>query len=327
MTGSRKKIGLGLFWGGLALLMIGASALLVFAMRVFIAERSALITSQGRLEALYKMEPFPSAQNVEKEQQNLATLQTALGNLQTALARNQVEPAELKQPTVFMESFWQTQKEIVAQARAAGVVLPEEFGFGMDNYLKGTPPKPDYVPRLMQQLTITKSLCDILFQSKVTAIEAIGRERFEEEDEAASAGAGDPPSTGVGRSRRPPRGGGGSTDSRATVMMTNPQTGLMEPGALFATMKFVLLFRAKEDSALEVLNRLAAQPMFTVVKRVTWSAPRDQVTIRTKVIEKDRGTPETTAELGKESRVVSGRESTLTVRVDLEVYRFIRKAE
>lgn len=318
MTGSRKKVLLGLFWGGLLLLAAGSGFLVFLALKNYMAERGKLVAEKSNLEALYQMAPFPSQGNVEMETKNLATLQTALADLQTALARSQVEPTELKQPTVFMESFWSAQKDMLNHARSLDVSLPSGFGFGMDAYLKGAPPKPDHVPRLMQQLTIIKSLCDLLFAAKVTSIEALGREDFESE------GAGDESSASEAPTSRRGRRTEAVAEAATRVMMVNPAAGIMAPDALFSTMKFVVVFKAKESSVIQVLNALAAHDMFIAVKRITWNAPLDQVAIRKQVL-KEGAEPAVTTP-AKENRVVSGREGTLTIRLDLEVYRFARKA-
>ena len=319
MTGSQKKVGLSAFWGGLVLLVAGSGFLVYLAINEYRTERDKLAAVKGSLEALYKMAPFPSVGNVELENQNLNTLQGELASLQESLAKNQVEPTELKQPTVFMESFWQAQRDLLNHGKNLGVTLPAGFGFGLDSYLKGAPPKPDHVPRLMQQLTITKELVEVLFGAKVTAIDAIGREEFETE-----AAAPEPEVAARPRSRGR---GAEAADPNARVMMSNPDAGLLQPGALFSTMRFVLVFKAKENNVVQVLNALAANDMFVVVRRVSWQAPRDQVTIRKQVIKEDTAGKDAQAAQAKESRVVSGREATLTIRLDLEVYRFTRKAE
>ncbi|MFO7534471.1 MAG: Amuc_1100 family pilus-like protein [Kiritimatiellia bacterium] len=318
MTGSRKKLFLGAFWGGLLLLAAGSGFLVFLALKNYMAERAKLGTVKSNLEGLYQMAPFPSQENVEMEVRNLATLQTALSELQTALARSQVEPTELKQPTVFMESFWAAQKDMLNHAKNLDVSLPVGFGFGMDAYLKGAPPKPDHVPRLMQQLAIIKSLCDLLFAAKVTSIEAVGREDFEGDGTAESAASAEPATSRRGRRSE------AVAESASRVMMVNPNAGIMAPDALFSTMKFAFVFKAKESSVLQVLNALAANDMFIAVKKVTWNAPMDQVAIRKQVFKGGAENAEPTS--AKENRVVSGRESTLTIRLDLEVYRFTRKA-
>ncbi len=288
------------------------------------AEREKLSIAKVNLEELYKMAPFPSQANVELENQNQATLQAALGDLLSALALHQVEPAELKQPTVFMESFWQANRDMVNHAKTLGVTLPKDFGFGLDAYLQGKPPKPDNVPRLMQQLAIIKSLSDLLFAARINSIEAIGREVFEVEDsEAPVDAAAEPAARSSGRRRAAEA----AADPNAGVAMVNPESGLLKPGDLFSTMKFTIVFKAKESNALQVINALAGHDMFMVLKRVTWMAPRDQVAVRKLVIGADATGKETEAAVNKENRVVSGRESILTVRLDLDVYRFTRKAE
>lgn len=325
MTGSRKKIWLGFFWGGLLILVAGAAFLVYVAIKEYVAEHSKLASVKINLEGLYKMAPFPSANNVEVEKQNLTTLQTALADFQAALAKQQVEPPDLNRPTVFMESFWQARSDLLNHAKSIGVSLPAGFGFGLDAYLKGAPPKPEHVPRLMQQLTMIKGLCEILYAAKVMSIEAIGREDFEEGGAEGGAPAGAP----AGGGRRERRSAEADTRSGvdSNVRIVNPDAGLMAPGALFAKMRFVLIFKAKEDSVLQVLNTLASSGMFIVVNRVSWSAPKDQVSIRKQVIGKEEPGSEGSPSKGKDSRIVSGKESTLTIRLDLDVYRFTRKVE
>jgi hypothetical protein len=314
---------LGLFWGGLLILVAGSGFLVYVAIKGYVAERGKLSSVKVNLEALYKMAPFPSKKNVELEKQNLTTLQSALDELQAALARQQVEPPELNRPTVFMESFWQARGDLLNHAKTLGVTLPANFGFGLDAYLGGTPPKPEHVPRLMQQLTMIKSLCDLLFAAKVSSIEAIGREDFESGGaEGETPGA---PSAATGRRAR--RSSEPDSGAHAAVMINNPNAGILTPGTLFAKMRFVLIFKGKEDSVLQVLNALASNGMFVVVNRVNWSAPRDQVSIRKQVFGKDAAGNETAPATGKESRIVSGKASTLTIRLDIDVYRFTRKAE
>ncbi len=322
MTGSQKKVGLSVFWGGLLLLVAGSGFLVYTAINEYRAERNKLAVVKGSLEGLYKMAPFPSASNVELENQNLGTLQTALTNLQAALSQNQVEPTELKQPTVFMESFWQAQRDMVNHGKTLGITMPQKFGFGLDAYLEGAPPKPDHVPRLMQQLTIIKGLCDMLFAAKVNSVEAIGREYFEGEGEASAGEAAE--ATGRGRGRK---GAEAVSDVNARVMIFNPDAGVLKPGELYSTMRFALLFKAKENNAAQLLNALAANSMFIAVRRVSWQAPRDQVSIRKQVMNEETAGKDGPAEAAKESRIVSGREATLTIRLDLDVYRFTRKAE
>jgi hypothetical protein len=327
VTGSQKKVGLSVFWGGLLLLAAGSAFLVYLAIKEYRAERDRLTSVKGSLEALYKMAPFPSSRNVDLETQNMGTLRTALGDLQAALAKRQVEPTELKQPTVFMESFWQAQRDLVNHAKTLGITLPAGFGFGLDAYLKGAPPKPDHVPRLMQQLTIIKSLTDLLFAAKVSAIDAIGREDFEGDGGVSAAEAAAPEAGGGRRGRRVAEAARGGADPSANVMMSNPGAGLLTPGELFSKMRFVLLFKAKENNVAQVLNALAANDMFIVVREMSWRAPRDQVTIRKQVFGEAAAGKDAPPGQAKESRIVSGREATLAIRLDLDVYRFTRKAE
>jgi hypothetical protein len=326
VTGSQKKVGLSVFWGGLLLLAAGSAFLVYLAIKEYRAERDRLTSVKSSLEALYKMAPFPSSRNVDLETQNMGTLRTALGDLQAALAKRQVEPTELKQPTVFMESFWQAQRDLVNHAKTLGIGLPAGFGFGLDAYLKGAPPKPDHVPRLMQQLTIIKSLTDLLFAAKVSAIDAIGREDFEGDGGVSAAEPAAPEAGGGRRGRRGTEAVSG-VDPGANVMMRNPNAGLLTPGELFSKMRFVLVFKAKENNVVQVLNALAANDMFIVVRDMSWMVPRDQVTIRKQVFGEAAAGKDAPPSQAKESRIVSGREATLAIRLDLDVYRFTRKAE
>ncbi len=332
MTGTqRKKTWLAVLGVGF-LLALGADVVfLIWSMGRHKEAEDRLEQQKRELAGLYGMAPFPSPENVEVESRNLEMLVGAFYRIQERLALRQVEPnLDLKQPTVFMDSFWQTRRDLLNQARAAGVELPKEFGFGFENYLKGTPPHPDHVPRLMQQLTIVRRLCDMLLQAKVTAIDAVGREVFEAEGDGE--GPRSPP--GAVPSLRPgrrPRGASAVPEEEGFVNRFNSEAGLLKPGDLYATMRFVLLFRGREETVLQVLNALAAHEMFLAIDNLVWQAPVNQVTIRkrlfspgagTSVEEVQRGVPES-----KESRIVSGREAVLTVRLEVDAYRFARRVE
>lgn len=328
MTGSqRKKTWLAVLGVGVLLLLASDVGFLLWSLRRYKEALNRLEQQKQELAALYEMAPFPSPQNVEREEKNLTLLTNALSRIQERLAARQIEPnPDLKQPTVFMDSFWQTRRDLLNKARTAGIELPKDFAFGFERYLQGTPPKPEHVPRLMQQLTIARRLCDVLLQSKVTAIDAVGREVFEseEQEESSRSPFSVAPSPRTGRRPRI------IEEESSSANRFNPDTGLLSPGELFTRMRFALWFRAREEVVVQVLNALAAHEIFLAIDRLQWNAPLDQVTIRKRVIpgdrEEEKGILPAALE-SKESRIVSGREAVLTIRLDVEAYRFARRVD
>lgn len=301
-------------------------------------------TSQRR--SYYDKEPFPSAENLQREKENVDVLNGWVDRLLESLRRGQVEPQRVT-PSGFRKVFNDTQQALLARARSNGIEVGEGFAFGFDHYATGELPVPTDVPRLTQQLAIIEEICKIFFEEGVGEIVFIERDEFE--GGPTDVGAPGSPSSSSRRTRpgvrRPSRPGGSPSQTARS------DAGILKEGALFSQLHFQFGLESKEAPLLAALNRLAAHDMFVVIGSVSFEKTADDV--RAAVTEKAEpkvGRPVARAGLldvlnGVESgegaasaqpeavprpfvsrheRVVSGPELEQPMRVNLEldVYRF-----
>jgi hypothetical protein len=72
-------------------------------------------------------------------------------------------------------------------ATNSGVTLPPEYEFGFLAQSRNLSLQSNYLRPLSVQLGEIKAICDVLFQSKINALDALRRERIAPEDAAGSA--------------------------------------------------------------------------------------------------------------------------------------------
>lgn len=298
---------------GIALAALAAVGYLLFrGVREFAGTENELRQSVELLKSYYRMNPFPSDENIDHERRNVDVLRDNLVRLLESLREGQLEEVQ-RSPSAFMAMLGETRNRLLRAASAAGTVLPQEFAFGFDRYFESSAalPAPEDVPTLTRQLLSIEALCKTLFESGVAEVAVLERQHVE------GVRAGSPAGVPGGRRARPRTG--------ADV----PVTGGVIAGVdldeedLYSRLRFRFVVRAREAAVLDVLNRLAADPLFVVVNRVEFS--KTQADIRT--VSARAATP---AERQREEvpsrakRIVSGKELERPMRVTLEldVYRF-----
>lgn len=283
-------------------------------------QRDAAFT---RLAAIFQANPFPDAANAARMQSQVRLLDQMHADMTNALAQRDA-PLTSPSPSRFIQEL-QTALRDRLQAGAPIVegsrVIREGFAFGFDRYVAPgapMPAEPD-VPRLAQQLVIVEHLVREIYASQVSALRTIEREVFEPDATAtpAPAGIATPP-------RIPARGGAGES-------------------ALFRSQHFRLVVEGRQATIGDLLNRLAAMPLFVVVQDVEMrkkgedlrppqalapaeGAPRAAVSLF--------GTPQATeasaepekpvSDLPPSKRLVSGREidPLIEARIELDVFNF-----
>ena len=301
----------------IGLLFVGAVALLVQGFIKYSAVQSELTGSHERLQSLYERNPFPSQQNYKLEKENLATISQSLGDLLSEMASGQVEPLG-QSPAVFINQFFETQKQLLADARAAGVSVPKGFDFGFGRHMPGNLPAPQDVPRLTQQLHIVEGLCKILYLSRVSAIEGIARQEFEV----------DVPGTATAKVSQPVAPGRRGQEIEIKNV-ADATAGIIPVGQQYGRWHFILQFSGHEAAIMNVLNGLAKSPVFTVVTRLDLDGD-EKLFERREVAVAAKGGDDALAvkepPKAKDYRVVCGREGVLNMKLELDVYQFAKVA-
>ena len=250
-----------------AIALLAAGFVLYRGISRFGQAREALDTAKTRLEGFYREPVFPSSDNVRREHTNTVTLARWFDELAAELRKGNVVSAE-RSPSTFKSVYLEkTLARLLQEAQAAGTELPANFGFGFGQYA-GTPtlPSPEDVPRLMEQLVLVNRISMILFANRVKALRAVERAAFESQPTTTAAAPGAVPVVEPATPRR--RGPGAQQPAAVPPPPSGSQPGVIREGALFAKYRFVIEFNAKESALIGVLNALAANPTFTVVKVV-----------------------------------------------------------
>lgn len=294
----------------LGLLFLGAVALVVLKFLHFTDAETVLKENKKRLEFLYGQNPFPSTANLSLERENIQTIKQEVLDLQSAMGAGQIEPV-VQSPARFITQFFDTQRNLLTKAVAAGIAVPKAFDFGFGRHMKGDLPAPQDVPRLTQQLKIVEALCLALYAGNISSLDAVARQEFEVDAVAGSAG------------KVPVAARGGEIEMKNSV---DSGAGLVPEGQLYGRWRFSVQFKARESGLMKILNELANNSIFTVVTRL-------EVKGDEKVFERKDGAGGAAKEAAgiatekevpktRDYRVVCGRENLLTIKMDMDVFQF-----
>jgi hypothetical protein len=292
----------------LSLLFLGAVALVVLKFLHFTDAEAVLKENKGRLEFLYGQNPFPSAGNLSVERENIQTIKQEVLDLQSAMGAGQIEPV-VQSPARFITQFFDTQRNLLTKATAAGIAVPKAFDFGFGRHMKGDLPAPQDVPRLTQQLKIVEALCQALYAGNIASLDAFSRQEFEVDAVTSTGG------------KAAPAARAGEIDLKNSVDAT---AGLVPEGQLYGRWRFSVQFKGRESGLVKILNGLANNSIFTVVTRLEIKGDEKMFERKDNVTAKEAAGAEAEKEGPKtrDYRVVCGRESLLTVKMDVDVLQF-----
>lgn len=278
--------------------LLAVGGRLFFVVKTYQKEKRELAAAKDNLDQLYHRPVFPSLANIAREREKLADLMDACNEINLALSAGQVPPQVME-----AAHFWGLLEDVLPRIRewlrTARVIFPKEYAFGFEKYAGGQMPASANIPRLVQQLRMTEQLCAVMAEAGLSELLSFSRDEFEAAAAPAPAGRQRPPAAG-------PEG---------------PQLDQ----ELYSSQHFKMAFRAPERTALDLMNRLARLPLFTVV---TW------VEIHNTRLETTLGSPAPLAgekaktaatnrleELARDKRIVFGREE-VEVRLEMDVYNF-----
>jgi hypothetical protein len=272
-----------------------------------------------KLEELYKLNPFPSDQNVARQRENVTKLNALFDELLSALRRGQVKPTETS-PTTFMNMLSAKRNVWIEKAKAGGTTLTPELYFGMERYLLSSGlPAPEHVPKLTLQLLAVERIVNILFAEHAAELAVVKRQEFE----AATAAPGSP---------RPARPNSAQTKTAPAQAQPGqpPKPPARPPEELFSSLRFTFEFKAKEKALTAILNRIAADETFMVIRRLDISKDVPDVRdITTQAPPEEDAAPAAAPatpqkKLTRQERLVSGvaLEAPMRVAMEVDVYRF-----
>jgi hypothetical protein len=184
--------------------------------------------------------------------------------------------------------------------------------------MAGTPPAPQDVARLTQQLMIVQQLTHTLYEAGITELSGIGRQEFE-----VDAKAGSPAAAAPGRRSR-------AAASAVSLNVYEAKAGLIPEGQLYGRWHFSFRLTAKEGALLALMNQLARASLFVVVSDIEVDGDDSIKASGTEAT--SRGGQKNPAEVAGETpagpvsrdqRVVCGRDVPLRVKMEIDVYQFM----
>ncbi len=262
--------------------------------------------SRRELERFYRMDPFPSADNVATEKENASTIRHWRDRIVSALMDGQA-PVRRVNPAVFQKMFSEKRAMWTKVAEQQKVDLPEggAFAFGFEKYVGGELPTAEHANRLAEQLAVVELLCGMMFEENVRSVMRIGRDEFDVERSTR----------GLGASARP---AAVSADKRK-----NSLDDFREKS------RFTLEFTAREPTVIRLINRVSGHHAFMAIVSLEIVGITDPLR-KTVASEAERaappglspGLPALPPE--RPDRIVSGPslDNLLKVKMELDVYRF-----
>ncbi len=228
--------------------------------------KTALTRLKSSRERYYKSKVFPSQDNVKIVKENTKQIDAWFNKLITKLSAGNVISND-RSPSHFITMGNRVRLGLVKKARLAGTELPGEkknFAFGFERYTGADRdlPKPEDIPRLMEQLAIINGISTILFNNGIKSLSLVKRDVFE----STVADAPDDSVVQANRSRsRRSRSRRRSSSVSQSHSTNKAEVGLLTGDKFYAKMHFVFEFRAKEKSFINIMNAFSKNKMFIVV--------------------------------------------------------------
>ena len=255
------------------------------------------------LEAIYKSNPFPDAQNTAQIREDLETLSAWTAAMHANCVSNNIQAAaELSNPISLSQHIQKTVPQLVTLSNRGSQRVPENFTFGFDRYLppSGVMPERENAERLAIQFTMVEMLVRLVMSVEIQQLSEFTREVFEE------------------------RGGASPRPAQAS-----------QPGAggsnIAGRERFTLRFTARQDTLQNLINQLSATPAFITVTsvRATKAAASDllQPTAELKAQVKPEDAPVKPGELHfpvEVLRIMSGPSisSLLDITLEMDILTF-----
>lgn len=280
---------------------------------------AALDKSYSQLVGFYERDPFPSRTNVVVEKANVAVIKQWREDLLKTLSAGSLEvpgktPAQFE---IFLSSRTKALREV---AMRNGVKLPGSFPFGFARYADGKAlpeAREDLPTRLTEQLVHIEHLCRLMFDAHISELLTVTRDEYPIE-KTDPYGAPMSPGSGTGPAPRP-TGPPSRLSRQGSPAGAAAQTSGPAKTSEYKKLHFAFELRASEPVLVDLLNKLASDPVFVVVNSVEVDTVADaQLGLQPRKEDLTNTVGRATA------RVVCGPDMSepATVRIDLDVYRF-----
>ena len=212
--------------------------------------------------------PFPNEDNIRQMRENIGIISNGFERLLADLGDG-IVLAPVGNSAVFSSRREEVLGKLTIDApvgNSGARIIPDGFMFGFDAYRDGHMADRALVPRLLLQLDIINAIVREMYAAHILSLTSVEREVFE-----GAAGATEEDSEDDSPRRRRGRRGGrdrGDNADGADSADTDAQGDLTDFPVPLNRQKFRFVFDAKEESIVDLLNRLAALPMYVAITRL-----------------------------------------------------------
>jgi len=201
--------------------------------------------NRDKLKGLQTKNPYPSREAIAAAQEDKKRVEEFLAKFRTMFTPFPPPPALDEQG--FKNRLTDTLAQLRTEATNSQVALPEKFGFGFSSLLDEVTYKSENIRPWLGELEEIKTICEILFNARVAAVDSIQRVKVAEDD----TGAND-------------------------VMFADTTTN---QSGLWITTPYQITFRGYSDQIAAVLEGFARSPHCWIVKNVDVKQSLQQVPV------------------------------------------------
>ena len=243
----------------------------VSAILVVISFSGSSQTAEDRTEKFNKFkrtcdqDPSPTADNIDRLSGNIDVVSNWYDDLLKDLGRDVVFRS-VDTASVFGSRREQVINGLRADAPlglGGAKVIPDGFMFGFEAYREGKMATKEEVPRLLYQLELIDAIIREMYAAKVLSITRVEREVFEQS--TGGEDSGEEEQTSSRRGRRGRRDDSEDSGTSGGLTAANKNGDLEDFPLPLNRQKFHFEFLAREESLVDLLNRLASMDRYVAV--------------------------------------------------------------
>jgi len=249
----------------------------------YIEVKTTLDQAENRYATLSGSKPYPSPENISVLESNLVVFEEFHADLQEVLCSGEAPHHEIERAQ-FAGLLEDTVDDLVLNATNHSVMLPQGFYFGFTAYQGGRLPDKSQVERLVRQLEVIRTCSRLLFENRISSLDLVEREVFEEETGSMMGMPGmmmgGPGGMRGNRRRTTPRSS--PKPSAGSEEKEVKKSGSSRKKA-FTIEPVTISFTARDEQVWQVIDAITQNPRFSIIKSITMNnlaAPTDGTGIR-----------------------------------------------
>ncbi len=281
----------------LTILGVGATSYLAFDASSRRNEAQANLDAQlQKLKQFQNQKPFPTDQSLKEVKASVEEYKAEIDKYRAVLAAME-EPLVSINPQEFQDALRIAADDLRKKALEKGVVLPDNFFYGLDQY-QATPPSQQEVPELNREFRVIQRLTDSLVDLKIDSIGSLVRKETGKKTLPMPAG-------------QPPKPSGATEPSKPPSISSKT---------------FIITFTATQEKFLAAFNLIQDTNDFLFIRSLLVDNTSPNPPLKTQAGDPSSlisggSLPEATVPSAETIQAILGRES-VTTTLEVEILNF-----